>query len=184
MKRLAFSLPFTLAVAVAAFPVNAQRTSAPPKAAQPPEVVIEGFYRWYIRSVSRSVDPFRKGRATLRKYVTLKLIREVEQTELDADYFLQTHEWDDGWAESVSVSKPEVRGPTATAIVTFNAEGYPRVRVSLKQEGGAWKIDRVREARSGALYKSAEPDARRAGFLPSTRCARRSASASCPPVRT
>ncbi|MCA1633657.1 MAG: YbjP/YqhG family protein [Acidobacteria bacterium] len=148
MKHLAFGLSFTLAIAVAAFPVNAQSASAPPKAARPPEVVVEGFYKWYIRSVSQNIDPFKKGKATLRKYVTLKLIREVEKTELDADYFLQSQEWHDEWEKSVLVSKPEVRGTTATAIVTFNAEGYPRVRVSLKQEGGVWKIDKVREARS------------------------------------
>jgi hypothetical protein len=148
VKHLAFGLSFTLAVAVAVCPVNAQRASSLQKAVQPPEVVIKGFYEWYIRSISQNIDPFKKDRGTLRKYVTLKLIREVEKTELHADYFLQTQDWDDEWEKSVSVSKLEVKGPTATAIVTFNAEGYPRVMVSLRQEGGIWKIDRVREARS------------------------------------
>ncbi len=71
MKPLAFSLSFIMAVAVAALTVNAQTMSAPSSSAKPPEVVIKGFYEWYIRSVSQSIDPFQKGRATLRKYVTL-----------------------------------------------------------------------------------------------------------------
>lgn len=147
MKFLAFALSSALASTVAGVPVAVQGAGAASQAAQSPEAVVKGFYSWYIHSVSRSLDPFKKGRATLRKYVTLRLIREVEKTELDADYFLQSQEWDNEWGESVSVSRPEVRGTTATAIVTFNAEGYPRVRVSLRQEGGSWKIDRVREAR-------------------------------------
>lgn len=149
MKRLALHLSFTLAVAVAAFTVNAETmSSALSRAAKPPEVVIKGFYEWYIRSISQNIDPFKRNRGTLRKYVTLKLIREVEKTELEADYFLQTQDWDDAWEKSVSVSKLQVKGPTATAIVTFNAEEYPRVMVRLRQEGSIWKIDRVREARS------------------------------------
>jgi hypothetical protein len=148
MKHLAFTLSFTLAVTLAAFPVNAQTTSAPPKAVQPPQVVIKGFYEWYIRSIARNIDPFKKGRATLRTYVTLRLIREVEKTELEADYFLQSQDWDDAWEKTISISSPKVRGTTATAIVTFNAEEYPRVLVSLRQESGIWKIDRVSEARS------------------------------------
>ena len=147
MKHLAFGLSVTLAVAVAASPVNAQSAGAPRKAIQPPEAVVQEFYQWYIRSIGRGIDPFKQGRATLRKYVTLNLLRDVERTELDADYFFQSQEWDNEWEKSVSVSRPEVRGAVATAIVTFNAAAYPRVMVTLRREGGVWKIDRVREAR-------------------------------------
>ena len=150
MKHPALTLFFTLAVTLSALPVKAQTTSGLPKAVEPPQVVIKGFYEWYIRSIARNIDPFKKGRITLKKYVTLKLIREIEKTELDADYFLQSQDWDDAWEKTISISNPKVKGTTATAIVTFNADEYPRVMVSLKQEGGIWKIDGVKAARSAA----------------------------------
>lgn len=147
MRHLTLALCTALVVALTGVSVNAQRASAPAQVAQTPGAVIKSFYRWYIHSVSHGPDPFKGGRATLKKYVTLRLIQEVERSESDADYFLQTQDWADEWGDKVSVSQPEVKGATATAVVTFNAEGYPRVKVSLRQEGRVWKIDRVKEAR-------------------------------------
>ena len=42
-------------------------------------------YRWYIHSINRHVDPFTKGRATLSKYVTLRLIQEIRKAVLPED---------------------------------------------------------------------------------------------------
>lgn len=150
MKHLALVLCAVLVITIAGVSVNAQSAGVVSPAAQPPEAVIKEFYKWYIRSIDKNIDPFKKGRATLKKYVTLRLIQEIEKSDLDADYFLQTQDWVSEWGDSVSVSKPDVRGTTATTIVTFDAGGlaYPRLKVNLRREGGVWKIDKVREARA------------------------------------
>jgi hypothetical protein len=131
--------------------VTLNTTTSPP-AAQSPEAVVKEFYRWYIHSISKGPDPFKQGKPTLRQYVTAKLIREVERAEraegLDADYFFQSQEWDDGWEHTVKVSKAQIKGGTAAVIVTVNALRYPRVRVSLVDENGVWKINKVENAPS------------------------------------
>ena len=117
-----------------------------------PEIVLREFYKWYIHSISRNVDPLKAGKATLKNYVTLRFIRVIERNDklpegegFDADYFLQTQEDSSVTAKNIVVSNVAVKGATASAVVTFD-EGYPRVRVSLIQEGGAWKIDNVKNA--------------------------------------
>lgn len=109
--------------------------------------VIKNFYYWYINAVEAGTDPFKKGRATLQKYVTLRLIKQIERSETDADAFLQTQEWDKAWAVNSNVSNVRVNGTTATAIVTFDATtNYPRVSLTLVKEAGVWKIDRVKNS--------------------------------------
>lgn len=115
--------------------------------AKSPGAVIKNFYYWYINAVEAGTDPFKKGRATLQKYVTLRLIKQIEKSETDADAFLQTQEWDKAWADNANVSNVRVNGSTATAIVTFDATtNYPRVAVTLVKEAGNWKIDRVKNS--------------------------------------
>ena len=79
--------------------------------------------------------------------MTLRLIKEIERSESDADTFLRTQEWDAAWADTATVSNVRVNGATATAIVTFDAAtNYPRVSVTLVKEAGTWKIDKVKNA--------------------------------------
>ncbi len=125
-----------------------------------PEIMIKEFYKWYINVLSHDIDPLKAGKATLKKYVTVRFIREIERNEklpegvgFDADYFLQTQdplpsstEDEADWQKNISISKVAVRGSTATAIVTF-FKGYPRVGVSLIKEGSTWKINKVTEKR-------------------------------------
>src|SRR5207237_6968337 len=118
---------------------------------RPPEVVLKEFYKWYIHSVSHQIDPLKAGKATLRKYVTLRFIRVRERNEklpegegFDADYFLQTQEDSSVTDKNISISNVSVKGTAASAVVTFDG-GYPRVKVSLLKEGGVWKIDNVKD---------------------------------------
>jgi hypothetical protein len=120
-------------------------TTSSTTAAGSPEVVIKEFYKWYIHAGSHDIDPFKTDKATLKKYVTLRFIREIERNDklpegrgFDADYFLQTQDPlpssqsnnEADWLKSISVSKVVLKGTTATAIVTF-LDGYPKVKVSL-----------------------------------------------------
>ena len=115
--------------------------------AKSPGAVIKNFYYWYINAIEAGTDPFTKGRATLQKYVTLRLIKQIERSETDADTFLQTQDWDKAWADAAAFSDLRIKGATATAIVTFDATtNYPRVLVTLIKEAGTWKIDRVKNA--------------------------------------
>ena len=81
--------------------------------------------------------------------MTLRLIKQIERDEdngAEADAFLQTQEWNGEWANAVKVSKLVVKGATATAIVTFGTEKYPRIALTLVKVAGIWKIDRVKDA--------------------------------------
>lgn len=112
-----------------------------------PDSVIKDFYKWYITAIDNNEDPMKKGKATLKKYVTLRFINQVARDEeLGADAFVQTQEWDKEWANHVTVSNLKVKGTTATAIVTFGSDDYPRVSVTLVKAAGVWKIDRVKDA--------------------------------------
>ena len=115
-----------------------------------PESVIKDFYKWYINAIEDGPDPFKKGKTTLKKYVTLRLINQIARDEakgLDADAFVMTQEWDKEWANNITVSKLNIKGTTATVIVTFGTLlNYPRVAVTLVKAAGIWKIDRVKDA--------------------------------------
>ena len=162
MKLTNLAKCFVLIVVICSAPVVAQHTTAPSPAARSPEVVLREFYKWYVHAGTHSIDPFKgKERITLKKYVTERFIREIDRNEklpegqgFDADYFLQTQDplptpdsdmKESDWLKSMSVSKVAVKGSTATGIVSFGE--YPRVKVSLIQEGGVWKINNVKDAR-------------------------------------
>ena len=162
MRLLNMTLFFAL-VALSSMSVSAQHSTARTPAVRSPEIVLKEFYKWYIHAGSHDIDPFKKDKATLRKYVTVRFIREIERNDklpegegFDADYFLQTQDPlpssgannEADWLKSISVSKIAIKGTTATAIVTF-FDGYPKVKVSLILEGGVWKIDKVKDARGG-----------------------------------
>ena len=81
MKPLRVILVAALVAALADAVLPAQSPGGSAQAVAPPEVVIKEFYRWYVRSISRGQDPFKQGRPTLRKYVTPRLIQQVERAE-------------------------------------------------------------------------------------------------------
>lgn len=141
----------SLIVALLSTSVVAQRTTAPAPLVQSPEIVLKEFYKWYIHNLGRNVDPLKSGKTTMRKYVTLRFIREIERNEklpegegFDADYFLQTQEYTAVTDKRIVISHVALKGSAATAVVTFD-DGYPKVRVNLRQEADAWKIDNVKD---------------------------------------
>jgi hypothetical protein len=162
MKLLNIALLCALIVALCGTLVGAQRTTAPSPVVRSPEIVLREFYKWYIHSINpykKSTNPYEGGRTILKKYVTLKFIRAIDRNEklgedadaFDADYFLLDQDTSGYTEKNISVSKVAVKGTTATATVTFAHEGM--VRVSLIQEGGVWKIDKVKNERGVGLVK-------------------------------
>ena len=142
MKILTLALGATLLIAVAGH--NSAYAQA-----QTPESVLHEFYKWYIIAVDDGGDaqPHRKGRTTMTKYVTRRLLTQIaRKKDPGADTFVQTQEWNREWASNIKVSQLVVKGAVATAIVTFGSETYPRVAVTLAKAVGTWKIDRVKDA--------------------------------------
>ncbi len=112
-----------------------------------PESVIKSFYNGYIRATAGGVEPLGK-RSALRKYLTASLIKkqvDAYEASQDADYFLQSQEYEAGWENAFTISSPVIKASVATAIVDFPG-GYPRVKVTLRKQAGRWKIDRVLNA--------------------------------------
>ena len=145
--------------------VNARHLIPSNPGRQSPEVVTKEFYTWYIHSVSHQIDPLKAGRATLKKYVTPRLIlkveriaREMESEGYDGDYFLEAQRdypdsagLEDEWIRNISISQGVIKGPIVTAVVSFGDDGkLARERVSLVQAGGVWKIDNVKSIYSQA----------------------------------
>jgi hypothetical protein len=145
-----------------------QCTSASSAVATPPNVVVEEFYKWYIHSVSHQIDPFKAGKTTLQKYVTPRFMRKLERIaremasgDYDGDYFLEAQRdypdspnLEDEWIKNMSTSKLVIRGATAVVTISFGENGgLAKEKISLIQEGVAWKIDDVKNGNSVALAR-------------------------------
>ncbi|HEX8096530.1 MAG TPA: DUF3828 domain-containing protein, partial [Pyrinomonadaceae bacterium] len=72
-------------------------------------------------------------------------------TGINADFFIDAQDWDEGWEKNISVSKATIQGAHATVTVTLKG-GKPladnktfdnKLRVGLRKEAGGWKIDTV-----------------------------------------
>lgn len=158
------ALFFALIVALASTPVAAKRTKVSTPAARSPEVVLKEFYKWYIfatNNYKKTTDPYEGGRATLRKYVTLRFLRAIDRNDklgedadaFDADYFLLDQDTSGYTVKNIAVSKVVIKGTTATANVSFYRGDDRGVKVSLVQEAGVWKIDKVNDRSGAGLVK-------------------------------
>lgn len=164
MKLLNTTLFIPLIVVLWSTSVVAQRTTARSPVVRSPEVVLKEFYKWYIfatNNYKKTTDPYEGGRATLRKYVTLRFLRAIDRNDklgedadaFDADYFLLDQDTSGYTGKNIAVSKVVIKGTTATANVSFYRGDDRGVKVSLVQEAGAWKIDKVNDRSGAGLVK-------------------------------
>jgi Protein of unknown function (DUF3828) len=136
-----------LFVLTLAAPTLAQAGAAP---AAKPDAVIREFYKWYVHALNQNKDPLTGQRTVMRKYVTTRLIREIDRMAkgpdgLDGDYFIDAQDWDKEWEKNIDVSDIVTKVTIATARVTLSGPQMTRhVQVTLKQEAGVWKVDRVK----------------------------------------
>ena len=120
-------------------------------AAGKPESVIRDFYAWYIKAVLANRDPFTDDSAKLKQYATARFLKQIQKLrddeELSFDPFLHAQDLDKAWAKNITVATPTVSGESATANVELKGPemGSHKLAVKLRQEGGAWKIDKVDE---------------------------------------
>jgi hypothetical protein len=114
-----------------------------------PEAVIRSFYKWYVHALNQNLDPFAKQRTAMRRYVTDRLILEIDKVAkgpdgLDGDYFIDAQDWDKEWEKNIAVSSVVASKTSASALITLSGPNMTRkLKVTLKQERGAWKIDKV-----------------------------------------
>ena len=114
-----------------------------------PESVLREFYAWYVQSVAANRSPMTDERAKLKRYATEGLLRRIDKLmkdgELGADPFLEAQDVDNGWAKNIKVSSAKIAGNVATANVELKGSemGSHKLAVTLRQESGAWKVDKV-----------------------------------------
>jgi hypothetical protein len=147
MKRIVLIVTLTAALAFsylgrAAEPANTSGSN--------PIDTIRGFYRWYVTALIANQEPI-KNRKEMKRFATDRLLREIGKMKqgpdgLDGDYFLDAQDFDDLWAKNITVSNVKVSGNGATAEVLLSgkSEMRRRLKVDLVNEGGTWKIDKVK----------------------------------------
>lgn len=158
MKKIGLLLTLLLSVGfIAKEAIAFQKPAAQPQSPAP-ETVAREFYQWYLRALYKDQEPF-KDKAAIGKYVTPRLINQLtilmnRPDGLDYDYFLNAQDYGDEWDEKISTSKVKIEGLVAKMEVSFGNPTDPdhRVKVTLKQLKGVWKIDKVQE-------REAEPTA-------------------------
>ena len=137
---------FALAVALG---FSSIAPAAEPPTANPSDA-IRNFYRWYVGELIANRDPL-ANRSQLKRFVTERLVKEINGMKkgpegLNGDYFVDAQDFDDLWAKNITVSDVKISGTKATAEVLL--AGKPdmrrRLQVSLANDGGAWKVDKVK----------------------------------------
>jgi hypothetical protein len=123
--------------------------AAEPSTANPSDT-IRGFYRWYVTELIANRQPLENSQE-IKRFVTEGLLNRIDRTKkgpdgLDSDYFLDAQDFDNLWAKNISVSNVKVSGKDATAevILTGKGEMRRRLKLSLVNDGEAWKINKVR----------------------------------------
>ena len=128
---------------------------AAPAPAATPEAAVRLFYPWYIGEMTMGRVPLTEGR--IQDYVAKDTLRDITiamsfsnagSKGVAKDYFLQTRDYYDDWADYVAVSEVTIDGDAASTLVALGdpAQGTKRLALTLVREDGGWKISRVNEA--------------------------------------
>lgn len=128
-------------------------TTAP---AATPEAAVRLFYPWYLGEMMLGRTPLTEEQR-MHDYVAQDTLRDITiamsfsnagSKGVGKDYFLQTRDYYDDWADFIAVSAVTIDGDTASALVALGdpAQGTKRLALTLVREGGGWKISRVSEA--------------------------------------
>ena len=139
-------------IALVLFFIGASVGTVAAQKAATPEQQAKTFYEWYVRELNREGSDPADDKSTLPKYVTKRLIKEIDRMrnaqEYDADYYISAQDSDESWR--VSTSKAAIAGNTATLKVMLKStkpknEGFSQnLTVKMIKEGGVWKINSVK----------------------------------------
>jgi hypothetical protein len=143
---------FTAAILfLAAISLTMAETHALAQAPKTPEAAVRRFYQWYVHALNQNVEPLEKHQDKMSEFVTTRLLRSLTRAlkrpdGIDADYFLDAQDWDETWEHNILTSKARIQGSRATLNATLRGSasfGNHKLRVSLRKEGGRWKIDSI-----------------------------------------
>src|SRR6476659_3108437 len=127
-------------VIVLLIPARAQQLATP-------EEVARGFYSWYLHQLSREKGEPLKQKATALKYLTPRLYASAPRLirNMDADIFICAQDWDQGWEKNFSVSTPQIKNNSATAIVTLPSGETDKIQINLTliKSAAGWRINKV-----------------------------------------
>ena len=108
-------------IALALFFIGASVGAIAAQKAATPEQQAKTFYEWYVRELNREGSDPADDKSTLPKYVTKRLIKEIDRMrnaqEYDADYYISAQDTDESWR--VLTSKAAIIGNTATTESHF-----------------------------------------------------------------
>src|SRR3954463_11962157 len=141
---------------LAAIGLTTTGVSAAAQTSMTAEATVHSFYEWYVHTLNQNEEPIEKHRAEMGKFVTQRLLNSIDRVlkspdGLDADFFLDAQDWDKGWEKNITTTKAAIQGRRANLRVTLKGGpgfGNHRLRVGLRKEGGAWKIDSINGRRS------------------------------------
>ena len=114
-----------------------------------PAEAVHTFYGWYVHEVMNGAKPLSQERAEMRKFVTERLLTEIDAMRKraearDTDPFCNAREFDPEWGKNVAVGNLYVgRIARVSVILTGHRLGDREFKLKLVQENGAWKIDEV-----------------------------------------
>ena len=139
-----------LLCALLLFPVL-QARSAP---ADDVEARLREFYAFYCHSLNASQDLLIQP-ARLKPYVSARILKQLDRmskTEygIEADPFVCAQDSDPAWEKNIKIAHVQAAadGKTASADVTLGGQKQMvrHLKVSLVNEGGTYKVDRVKDA--------------------------------------
>jgi hypothetical protein len=111
--------------------------------AMSPEEVTRQFYHWYLSA--GLPNPKRSNMASFRKYVTQSCMKRATARDVESVLFIDAQDTDSTWANNYTVSAATMDGQTAKVEVDLNgSELKQHLRITLRREGGVWKIDDVK----------------------------------------
>jgi hypothetical protein len=118
--------------------------------AQTPEKSVRAFYVWYLTELDKEKNPIKDDRG-LSRFVTNRfrsaIKRALNREEgIDADVFIDAQDWDPLWVKNISTSRAVITGNRSTVTVTLRGGpnfGTKRLKVAMRKEPAAWKIDSV-----------------------------------------
>jgi hypothetical protein len=146
-------------------PAAAPTVAKPPQPSPSPtadttkavETPVREFYQWYVDAMvkgDKSNPPetpmanIQAEKSNFLKYITKAFYQQVANQEgFDADPFIQAQDYDAAWGKKIQFDRTEINGDKATSNISLGpGESMPepnKLRITLKQEDGKWKIDKV-----------------------------------------
>ncbi|CAG4921127.1 DUF3828 domain-containing protein [Paraburkholderia gardini] len=131
-----------------------------------PESTTRAFYAWYIKLQSDDSYPLlNNGIYTYVSKATVDALRSAwrhDRLPGDSDYFTKVQDCDeqDGSAH-IATHRAVVRRDVAVVCVTFGSKDKTSVLVSLRKQGGTWRIIKVDDTPEAAGQDADSP-----GHLP------------------